>query len=95
MPQTRSAKKRLLQTQKRTQRNKAYKSRIKTAVRKVRLAVAEGRAEDARLSYREASSLLDKAVEKGILHKNNAGRRKSRLGVQVNQLEGQASGTGE
>ena len=88
MPQTRSAKKRLRQTEKRTQRNKAYKSRIKTVIRKVRQAVDEGRAEDARLSYREATSLLDKAVEKGILHKNNAGRRKSRLTLQVNKLEG-------
>jgi small subunit ribosomal protein S20 len=88
MPQLRSAKKRLRQTAKRTLRNKAYRSRVKTAIRKVRLAVAEGRAEDARLSYREASSLLDKAVEKGILHKNNAGRHKSRLAVQINRLEG-------
>lgn len=88
MPQTRSAKKHLRQTEKRTQRNKAYKSRIKTVIRKVRQAVDEGRAEDARLSYREATSLLDKAVEKGILHKNNAGRRKSRLTLQVNKLEG-------
>ena len=86
MPQTRSAKKRLLQTEKRTQRNKAYKSRIKTAVRKVRLAVAEGRAEDARLSYREASSLLDKAVEKGILHKNNAAHKKSRVAATLARL---------
>ena len=88
MPQTRSAKKHLRQTEKRTQRNKAYKSRIKTVIRKVRQAVDEGRAEDARLSYREATSLLDKAVEKGILHKNNAGHRKSRLTLQVNKLEG-------
>ncbi|MCX7022446.1 MAG: 30S ribosomal protein S20 [bacterium] len=88
MPQTRSAKKRLRQTEKRTERNKAYKSRIKTAIRKFRLAATEGRAEDARLSYREATSLLDKAVEKGILHKNNAGRRKSRMTLQVNKLEG-------
>jgi len=88
VPQTRSAKKHLRQTEKRTQRNKAYKSRIKTVIRKVRQAVDEGRAEDARLSYREATSLLDKAVEKGILHKNNAGRRKSRLTLQVNKLEG-------
>jgi small subunit ribosomal protein S20 len=88
VPQTRSAKKHLRQTAKRTLRNKVYKSRIKTVIRKVRLAVDEGRAEDARLSYREASSLLDKAVAKGILHKNNAGRRKSRLSLQVGKLEG-------
>lgn len=88
MPQTRSAKKRLRQTQKRTLRNKIYKSRIKTAIRKVRLAIAEDRAEDARLSYREATSLLDKAVVKGILHRNNANRHKSRLAVKVNRIEG-------
>ncbi len=91
MPQLKSAVKRLQQTEKRTKRNKAYKSRIKTAVRKVRLAAEEGRMEEAQSSYRAASSLLDKAGMKGILHKKAVSRRKSRLA----KLVGGTAGTAE
>lgn len=87
MPQTKAAKKSLRQTQKRTQRNRAYKSRIRTSIRKLRRAVAENRADEARLALREASSLLDKAREKGIMHANSVSRRKSRLNLLVNKLE--------
>jgi small subunit ribosomal protein S20 len=87
MPQTKAAKKSQRQTAKRTQRNRAVKARIRTAVRKLRLAVSESREADAQLAYREAVSLLDKAREKGVLHANNVSRRKSRLTRLVNTLD--------
>lgn len=87
MPQTKAARKSLQRSQKRALRNKTYKSRIRTSIRKLRLAVDEGRHEDAKLALRESSSLLDKAREKGILHANNVSRRKSRLTLLLNKME--------
>ncbi len=64
----------------------AYKSRAKTAIKGVRLAVADKRAEDANLSLNKAISALQKAQSKGAIHKNTASRRISRLARQVNRL---------
>lgn len=61
------------------QRNKAYKSELKTYVRKVRTAVAEGDAAAAGDALKAASRKLDKAVSKGVIHKNQAANRKSGL----------------
>ena len=61
------------------QRNKAYKSELKTYVRKVRSAVAAGDAEVAGTALKDASRKLDKAVSKGVIHKNQAANRKSGL----------------
>jgi small subunit ribosomal protein S20 len=60
-------------------RNKAYKSELKTYVRKVRDAVAAGDAEAAQEALQVASRKLDKAVSKGVIHKNQAANRKSGL----------------
>ena len=79
MPNTKSAKKELRKAQKRRMRNRYYRSRARTYVKKVRKLLAEGRIEEAREALRLAFSALDKAAEKGIIHKNNAARRKSRL----------------
>ena len=68
-------------------RNKAYRSELKTYVRKVRTAVAAGDAEASTKALREASRKLDKAVSKGVIHKNQAANRKSGIAKLVATLE--------
>ena len=86
MANIKSAKKRVLIAQRNTERNVAFKTSIKTAVKKVlACAQSEDRAElDALLS--RVYQLCDKAVGKGILHRNTAARKKSRLTKAVKKL---------
>jgi small subunit ribosomal protein S20 len=67
-------------------RNKAVKSELKTYVRRVREAVAAGDKEAAAAALRLASTKLDKAVSKGVIHANQAANRKSALAKQVASL---------
>lgn len=67
-------------------RNKAYRSELKTYVRKVRAAVAEGDEKGAQSALRAASRKLDKAVSKGVIHKNQAANRKSGMAKLVGSL---------
>lgn len=60
-------------------RNKTVRTEVKTAIRSVREKVVAGNADEAQTALRHASRKLDKAVSKGVLHKNNAANRKSRL----------------
>jgi len=76
---TKSALKQARQNEKRRLRNRIYRSAARTYVKKVRRLVEEGKLEEARVAIVSAVKALDKAAEKGILHKNNAARRKSRL----------------
>ncbi|MGK5629744.1 30S ribosomal protein S20 [Streptomyces sp. URMC 123] len=69
-------------------RNKAVKSSLKTAIRKTREAVAAGDLEKATVAAREASKKLDKAVSKGVIHKNQAANKKSALAQRVASLQG-------
>jgi small subunit ribosomal protein S20 len=84
-----SAMKRNKQNEKRRLRNRLYRGRARTFVRKARVAIVDGSVEDARNATIQAISALDKAAEKGILHKNNAARRKSRLMKRLAELEQQ------
>jgi len=79
-----SALKRHKQSEKRRARNASIKSNLKSAVKKVTEAMNAGNAEAARSNLKTATSLLDGAVSKGVLHKNNAARRVSRLTKAVN-----------
>lgn len=74
-----SAKKRIRQTVKRTARNKAVRTRARTYVRYARQMMAEGKKKEATEAVHQAASELDRAAAKGVIHKNNAARRKSRL----------------
>jgi small subunit ribosomal protein S20 len=76
---TRSAEKRNLQAQKRRERNMGSRTRVKSAVKKFRDTVAKGDAAAVAPALLEATSTLAKAASKGILHKNAASRRISRL----------------
>ncbi len=80
MPNIKSAKKRMRIEEKRRLRNNTVKSTVRTYVTKARSAIAAAPASDAtEEAIREAISNLDKAASKGVLHRNNAARRKSRL----------------
>ncbi|WP_022872812.1 30S ribosomal protein S20 [Nesterenkonia alba] len=86
MANIKSQKKRILTNEKRRRRNQAVKSELKTAVKKVRTAVAAGDKDAAATAQREAARKLDKAVSKGVIHKNQAANRKSGLAQLVNSL---------
>ncbi|MBS0660259.1 MAG: 30S ribosomal protein S20 [Verrucomicrobia bacterium] len=79
MANTKSAAKRARQTKRRTLANSQVKSRVKTAKRKLRDLIAEGDQANAATSYRETISAIDRAVKRGVMHKNAAARNKSRL----------------
>jgi small subunit ribosomal protein S20 len=81
-----SAKKRILVAAKKTERNKAIKSKVKTMIKKVDSAVAAGDKELAKANLVVAVSEIDKACQKGIIHKNTAARKVSRLTQKVNKL---------
>ncbi len=85
MPVTKSAEKRMRQTVTRTARNRRVKSMVKTAVRRFEEATLSGDRELARSRLIAAVRRIDQAVAKGILHKNNAARKKSRLTRLFNQ----------
>ena len=86
MPNLRSAKKRMRIEEKRRLRNKAVKSTVRTEITQARSAIAAAPAEPETLeAVKQAISELDRAVSKGVLHRNNAARRKSRLMARLNQ----------
>ena len=85
MPNNPAAAKRMRQEQKRRLHNRSVKSIVKTQVTKARQAiVSDASAEDAAEAVRAAASELDRAAKKGVIHRNNAARRKSRLMRQLN-----------
>jgi len=75
VPRTKSAKKQQRQAKGRTQRNRAQRSALRTAVKKVRGTTGKDRDQ----AYRSAEQLLDRAARKGLIHRNTAARQKSRL----------------
>jgi small subunit ribosomal protein S20 len=79
--------KRNKQNEKARQRNKAVKSELKTSVRQFREAADAGQAEAATRAMRTAYVKLDKAVSKGVIHKNQAANRKSAIAKRAAQLE--------
>ncbi len=81
-----SQKKRIKTNEKARQRNKAVKSELRTHVRNVRTAVAAGDAAKAAELARVANRALDKAVSKGVIHKNQAANRKSAISLSVAAL---------
>jgi len=82
-----SALKRARQTERRTVRNRANTSRLRTQLRDLRDTIAKGDKAAAAQMYRETVSALDKAIQKGTLHENTASRYKSRLGARVSAMK--------
>lgn len=86
MANIKSAKKRILVTETKAARNKAIKSGVKTAIKKVEAAVAANDKEAAKAALTVAISTIESASSKGVYHKNNAGRKVSRLTKLVNAM---------
>ena len=82
MPNNAAAQKRMRQEQKRRLHNRSVKSLVKTQITKARQAISLD--ENAEAAVRAAVSELDRAAKKGVIHRNNAARRKSRLMKQLN-----------
>jgi small subunit ribosomal protein S20 len=82
-----SAIKRNRQSEKRRVQNLEFRSSARGFVRKANLAIQGGDVEKARAAYRAAASALDKAAEKGVIHKNNAARRKGAIATKLAALE--------
>ena len=85
MANTKSALKRIRQTEKRRKRNRKVRAETRTYIKQARVQIEEGELEEAQKSVAQAIRALDKAAEKGVLHRNNAARRKSRLMRKLNQ----------
>mgnify|MGYP004491446569 FL=1 len=86
MANIKSAKKRILVNQTKAERNKAIKSAVKTAVKKVRVAIEAQDKEAAKAALLNATTVIDKAASKGVYHKNTASRKVSRLAKAVNEI---------
>lgn len=86
MANIKSAKKRILVNRTKAERNKAIKSGVKTAVKKVEAAAAANDKEAAAAALLNATSVIDKATTKGVYHKNTASRKVSRLAKIVNNI---------
>ena len=91
MPNTKAAQKQVRVTQKKSLRNKPIKSLVKTNIIKAEKLIFSGELKSAQEAVVAAVSSLDKAAEKGIIHPNNAARRKSRLLKKLNEAQKAAS----
>jgi small subunit ribosomal protein S20 len=85
MPNHKSAEKRVRQNEKRREVNRSNRGRLRTSIRKLRGALTTGDATAIQELLPETISTIDKAVQKGVLHRNAAARYKSRLTARVNQ----------
>ena len=86
MPNIKSAKKRVLVAQAKAARNKAAKSALKTELKKFEAAVAEGNRSEADIAYKVAVKAVDKAAARGLLHKNCAANKKSKMTIKLSKL---------
>lgn len=86
MANIKSAKKRILVNRTKAARNKSIKSGVKTAVKKVRVAIEANDKPAADAALLAATSVIDKAAKRGVYHKNTASRKVSRLAQAVNQM---------
>jgi small subunit ribosomal protein S20 len=88
---TKAAIKRIRASERRRKFNQIHRSRPRTYIKKARGLIAARQFEEAEAMTRQAMSALDKAAQKGIIHKNNAARRKARLMKQLNQAKQQTA----
>lgn len=87
MPNTKSAAKAMRQAERRRKFNIRTKDKFKAAVKEVRKNVSAGSKDEAAKSLSAAMAALDKAAKKGVIHKNTASRKKSRLAKAINKLK--------
>ena len=85
MPNHKSAEKRVRQSEKRRVINRSHRSKVRTYIKKLRTTLDSGNSQDVQTVLPEVISVIDKSVQKGVLHKNAAARYKARLTVRANQ----------
>ena len=85
MPNHKSSEKRVRQSEKRRVINRGNRSKVRTYIKKVRTALDSGKKDEIQSALPETISVIDKAVQKGVMHKNAAARYKSRLTLRANQ----------
>ena len=88
MPNIKSAKKRVLVSQKKALQNKMLKSALKTSLKKYEAAINAGDTALAQSLYNDTVKKIDQAVAHGVIHKNNAARKKSRFTLMLNKVSG-------
>ena len=86
MPNIKSSKKDVIRSKIAYEKNKADKSELKTTLKKFEAALATGKKADAEAAYKAAVKAVDQAAGEGLLHKNNAARKKSSLTLKFNKL---------
>ncbi len=91
MANTQSAIKRIRSSERRRRINQIHRSRARTFVKKARRLIDAGQLQEAEAMAQQAASALDKAAQKGVIHKNSAARSKSRLMRQLNQSKQQTA----
>jgi small subunit ribosomal protein S20 len=84
MPNTKSAERRMRNSARKSRQNHTVKSRLHNLEKKYLQLLGAGKKEDATTTYRQLSSVLDKAAKTGVIHRARANRSKSRLGVRLN-----------
>jgi small subunit ribosomal protein S20 len=85
MPNHKSSEKRVRQSEKRRVINRAHRTKVRTYIKKVRAALDSGKSDEIQAVLPDAISVIDKSVQKGVMHKNAAARYKSRLTAKANQ----------
>lgn len=85
MPNHKSSEKRVRQSEKRRVINRSNRSKVRTFIKKFRASLDSGKAEEIQSTLPETISVIDKAVQKGVMHKNAAARYKSRLTMHANE----------
>lgn len=86
MANTKQAKKRIRQAEKHRQHNASLRSMLRTYIKKVVAAIGSGNQQTALASLQEATPIIDRMVNKGIIHKNKAARHKSRLTAHIKKM---------
>jgi small subunit ribosomal protein S20 len=86
MAQHKSAKKRIRQTERRTAVNRARVSRVRNVIKKLETAIAAGDKSAAQAAFKEAQPEIQRGATKGVLHRNTASRKLSRLSAQIKKL---------
>jgi small subunit ribosomal protein S20 len=86
MPNHKSAEKRVRQSERRRVINRSNRTKVRTYIKKLRAALDSAQSDNVQKVLPETISVIDKAVQKGIMHKNAAARYKSRLTVRANQV---------
>ena len=82
-----SARKRIRRNERRSEINGARRGRIRTFIKKIEMALAAGNAKDAQEAFKQAQPEIQRGVVKGIMHKNTAGRKLSRLSARIKALK--------